>query len=215
MRVNFGSLAIAAAIGIAVSGLASPARAAVVTYTTTGTFSGGDAPGTNTYVDAARGINIVFNGITENSVNVPPASTASFGSFDTHLTTATSLQPVSSDFTLLIAQTSPVPGGPLTFVGSLSGQLTINSSQAFIQFSAPLSQSIGETVYKILSADSGTPGRLDLVPPSTNLGVATLQGQITTAGAAVPEPSALTLLGLGTVGALLFRHRSKKATAAA
>jgi len=207
MQIKFSSLAIAVGIGVASIGLASPARATIVTYTTAGTFGGGDAPGTNVYVNAANGVNIVFNGIVSNSVNVPPGSTASFGSFDTSGTTATSLQGVSSPFTLDIFQSTPEVGGPLTFVGSLNGQLAIDNSQAYIQFAAPLSQSIGNIIYTIISADSGTPGRLDLVPPTTNAGVATLQGQIN----AVPEPSSIALLGLGTLGLLALHRRSRKA----
>jgi len=213
MQLNFRSLAIAVAIGIAAFGLASPAGAAIVTYTTVGTFTGGDAAGTNTYLVAANGISITFNGIVTNSVNVPPASTASFGSFDTSGTTATSLQGVSSGFNLDIFQTTPTVGGPLTFVSSLSGFLSIDNSQATIQFAGPLSLSIGDIAYSIISADGGTLGRLDLVPSTTNGGLTTLQGQVSTG--AIPEPSAMALLGMGAVGMLLIRHRSKKANAAA
>jgi len=211
MRAKFSTLAIAVAVGVAVFGLASPAHATFVTYSTIGTFDSGDAAGSNVYLDGAHGIDIVFNGITTNSVTVPPASTASFGTFDTSATTAAALQPVSSGFTLDIFQTSPTSGGPATFVGSLSGKLAIDNSQAFIQFNAPLSGTIANIVYTILSADSNTPGRLDLVPSTTNAGVSTLQGQINV----VPEPSAVALLGLGGAVALFFRRRARKINAAA
>jgi len=211
MRFRFGILAVAAAVGIAVFGPASPARATFVTYSTVGIFSGGDTPGTNTYLDAAHGIDIVFNGITTNSVTVPPASNASFGTFDSSATTATTLQTVASGFTLNIFQTSPSAGGPASFVGSLSGSLAIDNSQAFIVFSGGLTKSIGVVSYTIVSNDHSTPGRLDIVPPTTNSGLSTLNGVIN----AVPEPSAVALLGIGTFGALAFRRRFTKAHLAA
>jgi len=211
MRAKFSILAIAVAAGIAVFGPASPAHATFVTYSTVGTFDAGDAAGSNVYLDAAHGVDIVFNGITTNSVTVPPASNASFGTFDTSATTASTLQNVASGFTLQIFQTSPTSGGPATFVGSLSGKLALDNSQAFVQFNAPLSKSIASIVYSILSADSGTPGRLDLVPSTTNAGLSTLQGQIN----AVPEPSAVALLGMGAVVALVYRRRIRRTAAAA
>jgi len=212
MRLRTSILALTAVAGMALFGAATPAHAVFVSYTTVGTFTGGDAAGTNVFLDAANGVAITFNGIISNNVTVPPNSSASFGAFDTSATTSPTLIPVSSGFNLQIFQTSPTAGGPLTFVGALSGSLAINNSQAFIQFNAPLTQGIGTILYSILSADNNTPGRLNLVPSTTNAGVSTLQGQI---GVAVPEPSAVVLMGLGTFGALLFRFRHAKARASA
>ena len=212
MRAKFRipALAATATLALAAFGPATPAHAVFVTYTTVGTFTGGDAAGTNVFLDAANGVNVVFNGIVSNSVDVPPASSASFGTFDTSGTTSPTLTGANSGFTLDIFQTTPVAGGPLTFVGSLIGQLATTNSQAYIQFNAPLSQSLGDIVYKIISADSGTPGRLDLVPPSTNSGLSSLQAQIT----AVPEPSSVILMGVGGMLALAFRRRGKALLAA-
>jgi hypothetical protein len=88
MTRPFRLLAIALAAGAAF-GLAAPAHATFVTYSTVGTFSGGDTPGTNVFLSAANVEQITFNNITTNSVNAAPSSSASFGSFDTSAVTAT------------------------------------------------------------------------------------------------------------------------------
>lgn len=187
--------------------LGQSARAITVTYTTLGTFDSGDAAGTSSYVDAANGITIDFLNALGESVDVPPPSQTSFGTFDTSATTTTSFAPVSSGFTLDIFQTAPAPGGTLTFVGTLSGQLRVNNSQAFVQFDAPLTQSIGLVIYSIVSADDNTPGRVNIAPPTTNNGLTTVAGRINV----IPEPSAIVLVGLGAVAplGLMLRGRRK------
>jgi hypothetical protein len=186
--------------------LAAPAaRADMVTFITTGTFSGGDAPGTSTYLNAALGIDIVFNGSLNNTVTVPPASLASFGTFDTSATTTTTFAPVTTDFTLNIIQTAPVAGTG-QFTGTISGTLMVTNSQVFLLFSGPLSETIGGSLYTILNADSSVPGRVNIAPPSTNLGITTINGQV---NRAVPEPGTLSLLLLGGPAILLYRMRRK------
>jgi hypothetical protein len=213
MRFGLSALAITAAVGVALLGSPAPAHATVVTYTTSGTFDSGDTMGTNVYTDAAHGISISYDPIVSNSVNANPSSNASFGTFNTSLTTATTLQGVSSGFTLDIFQTAPTPGGPLTFVGTLAGTLDINESHAYVQFNAPLSGNIGAVTYTITSADSGFAGRTALVPSTTNGGLATVQGLISVS--AVPEPSVVLLAGLGVPALLLACRRHKKGNAAA
>jgi hypothetical protein len=198
-----------AAVGASVLGPAPDARADFVTYSTVGIFDGGDAAGTNIYLDAANGIQINFNGIVTNTVNAAPSTTASFGAFDTIGTTAAAPVSVTSGFTLDIFQTAPTAGGPLSLVGALSGTLSFDGSQAHIKFNTPLSGSIGSMVYSITSADSGTPGQLNLVPPSTNSGISSLQGQIALKG--VPAPSALFLAALGSPVLLARRRRQARA----
>lgn len=182
--------------------LAAPARADItVSYSTVGTFTGGDLPGTSTYLDAANGISITFLGRPGDSVGVPPASQTSFGTFDSTGTTATTSQTVSSGFTLDIFQTGPTPGF-LEFVGQLQGTLRINNSGAFVQFTGPLSGNIGIVSYAIASADNNTPGRVNIAPTTTNNGQTTVVGIINTS---VPEPSSVVMAGLAGVALLGYR----------
>jgi len=201
-------MSLALVAGLAIVGLAAPAQAELVTYSTTGIFTGGDSPGSKDYVDAANGIVISFIDVLSNSVDVPPASQVTFGTFDSHLTTATSLQGVSSGFELTITQTTPTTG-EITFVGTLTGQLRVDNSQAFVQFDAPLFQSIGNILYQIIEADNGTIGRANISPPTSNNGLSTVEGVIT----AVPEPSSILMASLAVPALLLYgRSRKLKAT---
>jgi hypothetical protein len=177
----------------------------MVSFVTTGTFDSGDLAGTNTYSDAANGISIVFNSSLGNNVTVPPESLVSFGQFDTSATTGTVSTPVVSGFTLDIFQTMPT-AGMLTFVGALSGTLRIDNSGAHVDFAGPLSQSIGAIIYTIANSDSGTPGRVNIAPPSTNAGLTTINGTVN----AIPEPSALLLVALGGPALAVAAYRRRR-----
>jgi hypothetical protein len=195
-------------LGLALGALLLPgagARADMVSFVTTGTFDSGDLAGTNTYSDAANGISIVFNSSLGNNVTVPPESLVSFGQFDTSATTGTVSTPVVSGFTLDIFQTAPT-AGMLTFVGALSGTLRIDNSGAHVDFAAPLSQSIGAIIYSIANADSGTPGRVNIAPPSTNGGLTSINGTVN----AIPEPSALLLVALGGPALAVAAYRRSR-----
>jgi hypothetical protein len=212
MRIRLTAIAMVAAVGIAVLGAASPARATLVTYSTTGTFSGGDAGGTSVYLDAANGVQITFQGIISQTVNANPSTSASFGNFSTNGTTAPLPVGLTSGFTLDIVQTAPAPGGASTFVGSLHGTLAFDQGDAFVQFDAPLSQSIANILYQITESDNNTAGRANIVPPSVNNGLSTVEGSVTVN--AVPEPSTMVLAGLAFPALLAFlRKKTVKTTA--
>jgi len=184
--------------------LGSGARADIVSFITVGTFTGGTTPNTSTYTNA-NGVVISFSSALNNSVNVPPASQAAFGQFNTTATTATTLQPATSGFTLDIFQTGPTVG-TTQFIGQLQGTLSIDNSQAFVQFAAPLTRNIGLVSYQILNADGGTPGRVNIAPKSTNNGITTINGLVNI----VPEPSSMvltSLLGSGLLVGLSYRRR--------
>jgi len=205
------AIATVTAFGLAILGTALPSRADVVTYSTVGTFTGGDASFTNVYLDAANGVQITFNGIVSQSVNANPSSVASFGTLDSTGTTAAIPVGVASGFTLDIIQTAPT-GGAATFIGQLTGTLAFDSGDAYILFSAPLSQSIANILYQITEADNSTPGRANIVPPSVNGGVSSVEGMVSLA--AVPEPSTLMLAGVASpVLLLMLRKKMVKATA--
>jgi len=181
--------------------LGPAAHATNVSYLTTGTFT---SSGTSQF--SSGGVVITFTSSGVNNVTVPPASSVSFGTF-TVTTTNTSFTPVSDTFTLTITQLTPTAGSS-SFTSTLSGTIKVDNSQAFVQFASPLTMTIGAVAYSIASADSGTPGRVNLAPPTTNGGVSTIGGRIN--AAAVPEPSTILMLGLGAPALLVVMHRNRK-----
>jgi hypothetical protein len=217
MRIKFSVLVVIALIGLPVFGPALPAHAETITYTTVGTFLGGDTLGTNVYTDVANNIVITFDGVVSNSVDATPTDTAqaSLGEFNTTGTIAPSLVAVASRFQLDIFQTAPDIGSA-TFVGTLSGSLSFMNSRAFLQFDAPLSASIigaFVTTYTIIETDQGVPGRANLVSPSVNGGRSSVEANISIA--LVPEPSSLILssLMLPVSGLIVLRRAKRKCVA--
>lgn len=203
--------------GLALGGLlliGAEARAVTVTYTTVGTFTGGLTANSNVYTDSENpDIVIVFDGALNDFVDAPPASQTSFGEFDTSLIPATvqNFEGVSSGFILDIFQSTP-SAGATQFVGSLTGMLRFNNSQAFIQFDQNnLQQQIGLVTYRIASADGGVPGRVFIAPPTTNNGLTTIVGEINV----IPEPSAIALATMGAVApiGLALRRRMTRGQA--
>jgi len=206
---------IALLAGLAIVGPTAPAHAVPVTFSTVGNFTGGDDPTGNSYLDVANGILITFQGVNlppDNTVNASPVTGATFGSFDTTGTTATSLKSIAGGgFNLDIFQTSPDPGGPITFVGTLNGTLAIDASQAFVLFATPfVPQAIvgplATVTYAIVEADRGVAGRADISPN----GLSSVQGEIR--ASVVPEPSTMLMASLAVPALLLYRLRKGKAS---
>jgi len=172
---------------------ASTANADPVTFTTSGTFTcaGCSGSGTNavTFLGGmGNALMVTFTGLGSTSLNTPTGS--SFGNFQTFVS-GTGVINASGTFTLTITQTVPVAGSDsfsATFSGTFSAS---NSGTGVVNFSVT-SVTIGGITYAI------TNNPLNLVPPASNNGITTVQGQIT--GSAVPEPASMLLLGTGLIG---------------
>ena len=171
----------------------SQAKADPVTFSTSGTFTCGGCAGSGsnsvTFLGGmGNAMMITFTGLGSTSLNTPTGS--SFGNFQVFFSGNGAIA-ASGTFTLTITQTVPIAGSDsfsATFTGLFSAS---NSGSGVVNFTVS-SVTIGGITYSI------TNNPLNLVPPASNNGITTVQGQIT--GSAIPEPASMLLLGSGLVG---------------
>jgi len=171
----------------------SEAKADPVTFSTSGTFTCGGCSGSGTNSVTFLGgmgnaLMITFTGLGSTSLNTPTGS--SFGNFQTFFS-GNGVIAASGTFTLTITQTVPIAGSN-SFSATFSGTFSASNSGTGVVNFTTTSVTIGGITYAI------TNNPLNLVPPASNNGITTVQGQIT--GSAVPEPTSMFLLGTGLVG---------------
>jgi len=194
---------ISAAVGLAVSASIAGAQT-TVNYTTTGSFNGACSG----LACTLGGMTISFNPLTSNSVTLDVNngyfSFLSFGEFNVTGTQVGQQSFAGVSFALLVTQTLPTPGGTQILSGGFTGGIDKNSSN--LRWAPlPTSWSIPYQSTNGINYTIGNPVRLQA--PSSNLGVTSIQGDISTS--IIPEPSTYVLMATGLAGLLVAARRRR------
>jgi hypothetical protein len=196
-----GPALVLAALALAAGMTAAPAaHAATVTYNTL--FSelciGGSGCSTNN--QTVGGVSVAFVPLPDTTVDADPATYASLGSLVVSCvgggTSCGSASLAGLNLYLTVSQSTPSGGTATLVTGALSGSISGKSSAATITWPTLNSATIGAVTYSIAN------NFLVLVPPSSNAGTTTIQGNIS----AVPVPAGAWLFG-SALGLLAFRRR--------
>lgn len=196
-----------------------PATAQVVTFSTSGAFSGAGCTASSC---TFGGFTLAYTGVPSTSWLAP--TNVFLGSFTTSCNACTAgtsaAIPVGTTFTLTVTQTAPITG-TTSFKGSLGGALNWNpsgSSLVWTPSSASTQITNGPTdieTYAMIEQDQGAGpfGIVILSPTVANnpnaTGVkANIAEQLTT----IPEPATLVLTAIGLTALIPVGRRHRRAS---
>jgi hypothetical protein len=224
IRKKYVSLFHVGLSGVAMALLAAvPAHAATVDYSTTATFSctgcvitnNGSGDAKVVYGTGANTAALEFVGAPSGTSVDSDASfvTAGFGYIQASSTGKGSA--INGSFTLAIDQSSPnlslLTGAFPT--ATLSGMVASNKSTSYASFGSSPNPEVtlgGPVTYELDTSKNFTTGAYGytIVSPSTGNGRTSLQGNIS----ATPEPTLLTLTGVGFFGLAMIASRRRRQT---
>ena len=192
---------------------ATPASAQLISFTTTGFFTGGGGtPCTTAVVGStatcsyANGSLVQYNNST--TQNVVGAGTANFGSFQTAGTTLQSY--VGNSFTMQILQTSPTAGTSSDIVGLITGSFSATAqggSGGLVWTPSTTAFAVGEVSYRLFVDNTGG---INIEPPLAGgylSDMQTVRGNVSV----VPEPSTYLLMASGLAGVMVMARRRRSA----
>ena len=197
-----------ATLAVLVAATIGSASATVIQYNTVGSAFTTPQTGSSLVFNNGLGsaATITYTPVVGGSFDDGGAGTnISYGFFTTSFTgTDASIAIPAFTFNLIVNETGPSPSTRTVAASSPGGSISQNTNNVNVSyvpttFSLPSAAAVVKTNFTIFTP---TP----LVPPTTNAGVATVQGFAV--GSSVPEPGSLVLLGAGLIG-LGFTARKK------
>lgn len=180
-------------------------KADTVSFSTTAQFNGSGgfaSPRTITFGGGPDTLTLTFTGVNSTVDTSPMGFTfASFGQIQTSVTGNGATITPGTTIQIRITQTVPNSGSG-NLEATIDGFISQNSSSGQIVFTVTHAE-INGVHYDVVN------NPLALVPPSTNNGITTIQGKVTTSGEPVPEPAPVLLLvtGLGGLAAGIRNRR--------
>jgi hypothetical protein len=206
--MSFGTKLFIGALALGSVTAAAPASAAFVSFNTTGstlscgTFSGATCTGSGTNVLNIGGGAGVAGGLTlsfdPSGAIVDAPSNITLGAIDSTGLLSSNYDLSGILLNILVNSTPPGGNGSLP-LGTITGSLSGFSADAKITFASG-GVTIGGFNYSVTNSP------LNISPPSSNLGVTTIQGAV----ALVPEPATwgMMLLGFAGIGVSMRRRRN-------